>query len=216
LRFCFLEGLTRTDLSPAALTVSARRRSLLPRGIGAADAAALLGSCDRRRPGGRRDHAVLVVLLRLGLRASQVAGLRLKDLDWRAGEVVVRGKGKHADRLALPVDVGEAIVAYLRRGRPRSTRREVFLHARAPFGPLSRQRVCGIVRSACGRAGIALVGAHRLRHTLACQLLAAEVGLPQIGEVLRHRGVASTAIYARADVETLRGLARPWPGGEGR
>lgn len=216
LRFCFLEGLMGTDLSPAALAVSARHRSLLPQGIGAAEAAALLGSCDCRRAGGRRDYAVLVVLLRLGLRASEVAGLRLEDLDWRVGELVVRGKGNRADRLPLPVDVGEAIVAYLRGGRPRSTRRELFLHARAPFGALSRQRIAGVVRVACARAGVPPVGPHRLRHTLACQLLAAEAGLPEIGEVLRHRGVSSTAIYARADIETLRGLARPWPRGEGR
>ncbi len=205
-----------TDLSAAALAVSARRRSLLPRGISVAEASALLGSCDRRQPGGRRDYAVLVVLVRLGLRASEVAGLRLEDLDWRAGELVVRGKGNSADRLPLPVDVGEAIVAYLRHGRPRSARRELFLHARAPFGPLSRQGISGIVRVACSRAGVSAVGPHRLRHTLACQLLAAEAGLREIGEVLRHRGVTSTAIYARADIATLRGLARPWPGGEGR
>jgi integrase/recombinase XerD len=216
LRFCFLQGLTGTDLSPAALAVSARRRSLLPRGISRADATALLRCCDRRRAGGRRDYAVLVVLLRLGLRASEVAGLMLEDVDWRVGEVVVRGKGNRADRLPLPVDVGEAVVAYLRQGRPRTARRELFLHARAPFGPLSRQGVCGLVRVACERAGIAPVGPHRLRHTLACDLLAAEAGLPEIGEVLRHRAVSSTAIYARADVETLRHLARPWPGGEGR
>ena len=132
LRFCFLEGLTGADLSPAALAVSTRRRSLLPRGIAAAEAEALLRACDRRRAGGRRDYAVLVLLLRLGLRANEVAGLRLDDLDWRAGEVMVRGKGNRADRLPLPVDVGEAIVAYLRQGRPRTANRELFLHARAP------------------------------------------------------------------------------------
>ncbi len=216
LRFCFLEGMVGTDRSAAALAVSARRPSLLPRGISRAEASALLGSCDRRRAGGRRDYAVLVVLVRLGLRASEVAGLRLEDLDWRAGELVVRGKGDRADRLPLPVDVGEAIVTYLRHGRPRSARRELFLHARAPFGPLSRQGIAGVVRVACARAGVPPVGPHRLRHTLACQLLAAEAGLREIGEVLRHRGVTSTAIYARADIATLRRLARPWPGGEGR
>ncbi|MGH9223212.1 MAG: tyrosine-type recombinase/integrase [Acidimicrobiales bacterium] len=216
LRFCFLEELVGTDLSPAALAVSARRRSLLPRGIGRAEASALLGSCDRQRAGGRRDYAVLVVLVRLGLRASEVAGLRLEDVDWRAGELVVRGKGNRSDRLPLPVDVGEAVVAYLRHGRPRTTRRELFLHARAPFGPLSRQGICGIVRTACVRAGVEPVGPHRLRHTLACQLLAAGAGLPEIGEVLRHRGVTATAIYARADLQALRRLARPWPGGDGR
>jgi integrase/recombinase XerD len=127
LRFSFIEGLTPSDLSAAALSVPRRRRSSLPRGIDSRTADALLGSCDRRRPKGRRDYAVLVILLRLGLRAGEVARLRLDDIDWRAGEVVVHGKGRHEDRLPLPSDVGEAIVAYLRRGRPKITvDREVF------------------------------------------------------------------------------------------
>lgn len=216
LRFCFLEGLVGTDLSAAAPAVTGRRHSLLPQGIGRADAVALLGSCDRRRSEGRRDYAVLVVLLRLGLRAGEVAGLVLDDVDWRAGEIVVRGKGGREDRLPLPVDVGEAITGYLQRGRPKTTRRELFLRVLAPLGPLGRGGVSSIVRRACGRAGIAPVGAHRLRHTLACSLVAANAGLVEIGEVLRHRGVTSTAIYARVDVEALRSLAQPWPGGEAR
>ncbi len=216
LRFCFVEGLADTDLSAAALAVTGRRRSSLPRGISAADTLALLRSCDQRRSNGRRDHAVLLILLRLGLRASEVAHLSLDDVDWHAGEILVLGKGRREDRLPLPVDVGEAITGYLRRGRPKSTRREVFLRALAPVGPLGRGGVSSIVRSACRRAGIAPVGAHRLRHTLACDLVAADAGLPEIGELLRHRGIRSTAIYARVDIATLRTIAQPWPGGETR
>ncbi len=120
------------------------------------------------------------------------------------------------DRLPLPADVGEAIVGYLQRGRPTTTRREVFLRALAPIGPLGRGGVSSIVRRACRRAGVAPVGAHRLRHTLACEMVAARVPLPEIGQVLRQRSISSTAIYARVDLESLRELALPWPGGEQR
>lgn len=213
LRFCFLEGLTGTDLAWAALAVTGRRRSALPRGIGRAEARALLASCDRRRALGRRDYAVLVTLLRLGLRAGEAAALRLEDIDWRAGEITVHGKGRRDERLPLPADVGEAITAYLVRGRPASARREVFLRALAPAGPLGRGGVSSIVRRACERAGIAECGAHRLRHTTACQMAEAGAPLTEIGQVLRHRSLESTANYARVSVAELRQLARPWPGG---
>jgi integrase len=180
------------------------------------DSRALLDSCDRRQPLGRRDYAVIIVLLRLGLRRGEVAGLRLDDIDWRAGELVVRGKGAREERLPLPADVGEAIVAYLRRGRPRSGRREVFLRSRAPYEPIASGTVASTVRRACRRAGIAEFGSHRLRHTAACEMVRADVPLLRIGQVLRHRSLQSTAIYARVDVERLRMLAAPWPGGAGR
>ncbi len=214
LRFCFVEGLVPTDLSGAALAVTGRRRSLLPQGISSADAAALLRSCDRRRSDGRRDLALLLVLVRLGLRASEVAALTLDDIDWRAGQIVVHGKGHRQDSLPLPGDVGEAVAGYLQRGRPRTTWREVFLRMHAPVGPLGRGGVSSIVRRACRRAGIAPVGAHALRHTLACEMVAAGVPLPEIGQVLRHRSLISTAIYARVDLEELRAVAQPWPGGD--
>jgi integrase/recombinase XerD len=216
LRFCFIEGLVGSDLSAAALAVTGRRHCSLPKGVSPADAAALLRSCDRRRDVGRRDYAILLVLLRLGLRASEAAGLTLDDIDWRAGQIVVHGKAHRQDRLPLPVEVGEAIASYLRRGRPRSPYREVFLRAVAPIGPLERGGVSGIVRRACRRARIAEVGAHRLRHTLACDLVTAGAGLPEIGHLLRHRALTSTAIYARVQVNGLRELALPWPGGEFR
>jgi integrase/recombinase XerD len=216
LRFCFVEGLVTVDLSEAALAITGRRRSLLPRGISAGDAKALLASCDRRSALGRRDYALLVILLRLGLRRSEVAGLCLDDIDWRAGEVVVRGKGARQDRLPLPADVGQAIAAYLRRGRPKGDRREVFLRARAPYGPIASGTVASSVRRACRRAGIAEVGSHRLRHTVACEMVAAGVPLVEIAQVLRHHSLQTTAVYARVDLDRLRLLAAPWPGGEGR
>jgi site-specific recombinase XerD len=216
LRFCFIEGVIGVDLSQAALPVTGRRRSSLPRGIAKDEAAALLGSCDRRTAIGRRDYAVIITLLRLGLRRGEVAGLTLGDIDWRAGELVVVGKGARSDRLPLPADVGDAIAAYLTRGRPASDRREVFLCARAPFEPIAAGTVASTVRRACRRAGVAEVGSHRLRHTVACEMVAAHVPLPQIAQVLRHKSLQSTAIYARVDLDRLRLLAQPWPGGESR
>lgn len=216
LRFCFVEGLVEIDLSQAALAMTGRRRTPLPQGITSADALALLGSCDRRTALGRRDYALIVTLLRLGLRRAEVAGLRLDDIDWRAGELVVRGKGARQDRLPLPADVGRAIASYLRRGRPVTDRREVFLRARAPFEPIAPGTVASSVRRACRRAGVAEVGSHRLRHTMACEMVAANVPLVEIAQVLRHHSLQSTAIYARVDVDQLRLLAAPWPGGSQR
>jgi integrase len=159
---------------------------------------------------------MILILLRLGLRAGETSRLRLDDLDWRAGELVVRGKGAREDRLPLPADVGEAIAAYLARGRPRSARREVFLGARAPFAPIASETVSSTVRRACRRAGVAEIGAHRLRHTAACQMIAAQVPLVQIAGVLRHQSLQSTALYARLDLDQLRRVAAPWPSGGSR
>lgn len=211
LGFCFVEGVIGSDLSQAALLVRGRSSSSLPKGISSADARALLCSCDRRQALGRRDYAIIITLLRLGLRRSELAGLRLDDIDWRAGELVVRGKAAREDRLPLPADVGEAIASYLRRGRPRSARREVFLRSKAPYEPIASGTVASTVRRACRRAGIPEVGSHRLRHTAACEMVRANVPLLRIGQVLRHRSLQSTARYARVDVERLRLLAAPWP-----
>jgi len=213
LRFCFVEGLIEIDLSQAALPITGRRRSSLPRGIAKDEAAALLASCDRRTAVGRRDYALIITLLRLGLRRGELAGLMLEDIDWRAGELVVVGKGARLDRLPLPADVGEAIAVYLARGRPASDRREVFLRARAPFEPIAAGTVASTVRRACRRAGVAEVGSHRLRHTAACEMVVAQVPLTEIAQVLRHRSLQSTAIYARVDLDRLRLLAQPWPEG---
>lgn len=216
LRYCYVVGLVDQDLSGAALPVSVRRQSLLPQGITSRESRLLLGACDRRRAVGRRDFAVIVLMLRLGLRATEVADLRLEDLDWRTGVLKVEGKGGRVDELPLPVDVGEAIAAYLRRGRSReATVREVFLRVAAPQVAMTRGGVTAIVASAARRAGLGVVRAHRLRHTAASDMLRAGAPLVEIGHVLRHRSAGSTAIYARVDVERLRTIAQPWPAGAG-
>jgi site-specific recombinase XerD len=171
-----------------------------------------LASCDRRTLVGRRDYAVLLLLCRLGLRAGEVAAIGLQDIDWRRGEFQVHGKGSRLDLLPMPVDVGQAIVAYLR-CRPRSRSRAVFLLAIAPYSPASSHTVSCIVRHACVRAGLPVVHAHRLRHTAATELLRAGGSLPEVAQVLRHRKLETTAGYAKVDRRALRELARPWPEG---
>jgi len=174
----------------------------------------MLASCDRCTALGRRDYAILTVLARLGLRAGEVTALRLEDIDWRAGELVVCGKGSHG-RLPLPVDVGRALADHLQHRRRVGECRHVFVHARAPYGPLGRCGVSHVVRRACQRAGVSEVRAHCLRHSAAMHMHRAGAGLVEIGQVLRHRHVATTTIYAKADPDALAQLARPWPAGGG-
>jgi integrase/recombinase XerD len=213
LRYCHVAALVEHDLSESVLPISGRRRSLLPKGLTDTQVTALLRSCDRRTAGGRRDYAVILVMLRLGLRATEVATLRLDDIDWRDGLVTVHGKHSRTDQLPLPVDVGEAITGYLRRGRPRTTAREVFIRMHAPRAAMTRGGITAVVLEASRRAGLAPIRAHRLRHTAACQMLRAGVTPAQIGQVLRHHSAGATASYARVDVEQLRTLARPWTAG---
>ena len=212
LRFCHLEGVIPLRLDGAVPSVAGRRVSPLPRGISAGELERLLASCDRSRARGRRDYAILVVLSRLGLRAGEVAAMALEDLDWRRGELVVRGKARREEALPLPADVGEAIAGYLRSGRPEADCRSVFLRCCAPRRGLSVPAVSGIVYDACDRAGIARISAHRLRHTAASQMLAKGASLAEVGEALRQRSAASTAIYAKVGRGRLAALARPWPG----
>jgi len=170
-------------------------------------------SCDRRTSTGRRDHAILLLLVRLGLRAGEVAALKLDDVDWRQAEIVIHGKADRRERLPLPIDVGEAVAGYLRWSRPRTGSRQLFLRVKAPIVGLSGDGVTRVVHAACHRAGLQLVGAHRLRHTAATEMLRRGGGLVEIGQVLRHRSLLTTAIYAKVDSATLQGLARHWPGG---
>ncbi len=156
---------------------------------------------------------VLVLLSRLGLRAGEVAGLCLEDIDWDAGEITVTGKGVRVERLPLPADVEEAIVGYLAHGRRPTTDRNVFLRLLAPHGPMTRGAVQGVVGQACERAGIERFGPHRLRHSAATDMLGAGAALAEVGQVLRHRSMSTTAIYAKCDLEALRSLAMVWPGG---
>jgi site-specific recombinase XerD len=171
-----------------------------------------LASCDRRSSTGQRDFAILVVLSRLGLRAAEVAGLSIDDIDWRAGELVVRGKGRCEERLPLPVDVGEAIASYLQQGRPRRPERELFLRVHAPLRRLSSEGVAEVVRAASERAGLGSFGSHRLRHTAATEMLRAGATLSEVAQVLRHRSMANTVLYAKVDHLALVALAMPWPG----
>jgi integrase/recombinase XerD len=212
LRYLHLTGLIDAPLVWAVPSVADLRDRSLPRGLEPQAVRKLLASCDRRRLVGRRDYAVLLLLARLGLRAGEVAAIRLEDVDWRAGLLLVRGKGNRQDVLPLPVDVGEALVAYLRR-RPRCECRALFLRVMAPREGLNRCTVAWVVRAACDRAGLPRVGAHRLRHTAATEMLRAGASLPEIGQVLRHRESKTTAIYAKVDRKALRPLARPWPEG---
>lgn len=210
LRFLVLEGITDLALDKAVLSVAGWNPSL-PRAISAADVDRLLVSCDRRTTIGRRDYAVLILLSRLGLRGGEVVGLKLDHLDWRSGEITVHAKGGRRGRLPIPVDVGEAIVTYLRR-RPASEDRRVFLRCQAPFRGFSGTgAIRGILARACGRAGMAYVSPHRLRHTPATEMLRAGATLAEIGQVLGHAGAITTAIYAKVDHNRLRALARPWP-----
>lgn len=199
--------------SPAAVpTVAGWRLDSLPRGLEAGRAAQLLDSCDLNSPVGRRDRAMMILLIRLGLRAGEVAALELDDFDWHRGEVVIRGKGDRRERLPLPVDVGEAVVAYVTSGRPKVPSRRLFMRVRAPIAPATKSSVQRAVRQACDRVGIPWCGTHRLRHTAATAMLRAGASLPEVGQVLRHRSIATTAIYAKVDRVGLRTLARPWPG----
>lgn len=211
LRFLFLEGLTAGDLTGAVPRVPGWRGTSLPKAVDPECVGRLLASCDPGAAAGRRDFAILLTLARLGLRCGEVAAIRLGDVDWRVGEIVIRGKNDRHERLPLPVDVGDALVDYLRHGRPRRDNPYLLLKARAPFGPLTGGTVAAVVRYACHRAGIAPVGAHRLRHTVATEVLRAGAPLEEVASLLRHRRHATTVLYAKVDWQRLRELARPWP-----
>jgi integrase/recombinase XerD len=214
LRFLHVEGLTARALAGSVPSVAGWRLAGLPRGLDGQQVRLLLASCDRSTAAGRRDFAILTMLVRLGMRSGEVARLELDDVDWRAGEIVVRGKGNRVERLPLPADVGEAIVDYVRDGRPAGfVGRAVFVRVKAPCRALTPGGVTQVVVSAGKRAGIGEVTAHRLRHTAATELLREGAPLVEIGELLRHRSVLTTAIYAKVDRGRLRELARPWPGG---
>ena len=216
LRFCFIEGLVGSDLSRAALFARGRPSSSLPRGISRADARALLGSCDRRQALGRRDHAMIIMLLRLGFRRSEVAGLRLDDIDWRAGVLAVRGKGARQDRLPLPSGRGrrDRVVPA---PRPAAQQPAGGVPAgQSPvradrFGDRGLDRAPGVQARRDRGVRVAPAAPHG-----GCEMVQAKVPIDRIGQVLRHQSLQTTAIYARLDIERLRLLAAPWPGGAGR
>jgi len=215
LGFLYLEATLPVALAASVPSVASWRLARLPRPLTAGQVRALLDSCDRRTSVGRRDFAMLVVLSRLGLRSGEVARLGLDDIDWRAGEVVVVGKGPKLERLPLPADVGEAIAGYLQRGRPATAQgRSVFVRVQAPHCALTAGGVTQAVFAAGQRAGLGTVHAHRLRSSAASEMLRAGASLPEIGLVLRHRRALTTAIYAKVDTEALRQIAAAWPGSQ--
>jgi integrase/recombinase XerD len=189
----------------------------LPKAISPEHAQRAIDSCDLSIAIGLRDRAVLLLLARLGLRAHEIIALQLEDCDWDSGHLRVRSKGGRECLLPMPTDVGEAIAAYLERGRPASTDRHLFLRSRAPIrGFMHGSYAIGsIVRYALKRAKVDAPhsGSHQFRHALAVRLLQGGASLAEIGEVLRHRSPQTTSIYARVDISSLRSLALPWPGG---
>ena len=215
LRYLRHHGTIATDLAGCVPTVPNWSLSTLPRFLPAATVERILDCCDRTTSVGRRNHAILLLLARLGIRAGEVVGLSLDDIDWSTGRITIRGKGGKSVPLPLAADVGAALAAYLRHDRPRSASRSVFLRHRAPLvGFGNSSTISSLVRRALKHAGVesAHTGAHVLRHSLATSLLRQGGSLDEIGELLRHQSPNTTAIYAKVDVTALHTLALPWPG----
>jgi site-specific recombinase XerD len=212
LRFLYLRGVTASSLGAAVPPVGGWRFAALPPpAMAAEEVQLLLDGCDRGTGVGIRDFAIIMLVARLGLRSIEVARLELRDVDWRAGELVVRGKAGRLDRLPLPSPVGDALVSYLSGERGQAHDPHVFLTCRAPRRPIRADLVGDVVERACLRVGLARVGPHRLRHSLAGQLLRHGADLVTISQVLRHQDLATTALYAKVDFATLRLVAQPWP-----
>lgn len=208
-------GEIRIDLHASVPTVANWSMAGIPRSISPSQVDSLLARCDRRCAGGRRDYAVLLLLARLGLRAGEVVELTLDDLDWHEAAIRIRGPAQRCDQLPIPADVGAALVDYLRHGRPACAARNVFIRFRAPHrGWHGPSAVSCIVFRALRRAGIdsPYKGAHLLRHSLATRMLGNGASLGEIGQILRHRNVQTTTIYAKVDLASLQTLALPWPG----
>jgi integrase/recombinase XerD len=212
LRFLYLQDMLARPLAAAVPPVAGWRDTGVPKALPAGDVQRLLDSCDRADPIGSRDYAILMLVARLGLRSAEVARLELDDIDWRAGQITLRGKAGRQDGMPLPHDAGEALAAYLSQARPAATLRQVFLAAKAPVRAIPPGLVSDVTHRACDRAGLPRAGAHRLRHTLATQMLRRGASIAEVSQVLRHRDLATTAIYAKVDFAVLRTVAQPWPG----
>ena len=214
LRYLSARGLCQADLDQAVPTFASWRLARLPRYLTAEQVDSLIAACDGSSPARRRDRAIILLLARLGLRAGDVAGLRIADIEWETGTLRVSGKGRYQVRLPLPQDVGDAILDYLACRTPTRDCDHIFIRNIAPYRPFKRgDGVSSAVRCAMKRAGVVspAKGAHVLRHTAATQMLRHGVPLDQIGLVLRHRGIDTTAYYAKADVNLLKEIAQPWP-----
>lgn len=204
LRFLYVSELIPLQLGGAVPPVGGWRLATIPALVPPEDVERVIASCDTRTLNGVRDRTIMLLVARLGLRSIEVARLELDDVDWRAGELTVRGKARRQDRLPLPDDVGQTLSSYLsRRGGVRGSRR-VFLTCRAPIAPVRPDLVGDVVERACARAQVAAFGPHRMRHALAGQLLRNGVGLVAISQVLRHQDLATTAAYAKVDLAVLR------------
>jgi len=216
LRFLYERGEIATNLAASVPRVANWSCAGLPKFLAPDAVERILQTCDEQSAEGRRDHSILILLARLGLRAGEVVQMTLDDIDWDRGELMVRGKGGRQDRLPIPKDVGRALAKYIRRARPRCSSRRVFIRLRAPHcGLAGPSTVDFVVRSALKRAGLspAHKGAHMLRHSLATRMLGSGASLTEIGKILRHQSPSTTAIYAKVDLAALRSLTQPWPGG---
>jgi site-specific recombinase XerD len=216
LQYARYRGLIESDLRTSVPTVANWSMASLPNALSSDELQRLLSGCERETAVGCRNWAILLLLARLGLRAGEVVGLALEDLDWAAGELSIRSAGIPTDRLPIPQDVGVALANYLHHGRPVCASRRVFVRLRAPHrGFANSAAISSLVRRALERAGLdpAHKGAHLLRHTVATQMLRQGASLAEIGELLRHRCQQTTMIYAKVDLDLLRPLALPWPGG---
>jgi integrase len=216
LNFLFQKGRVAVNLAAVAPSIPRPHLAGVPRYLEAREVEMVLRSCDRRRKIGKRNYAIFLLLARLGLRADEVTRLTLDDVDWRAGELLVRGKGARVDRLPLLQEVGEALSDYLKNARPVCSSRRLFIQCRAPLeGFAGPGCVSNLVREALLRLNLSPAnrGAHVLRHSLATGMLRNGASLAQIGQVLRHQLPQTTEIYAKVDFSSLRALALPWPGG---
>ena len=217
LRYLHHRGLNARSLADCVPSMRRWKLATLPTYPPAAQVRKALDGCDRKTVMGRRDYAILSLLAKLGLRANEVATLMLDDIDWRASEMLVRAKGRQRARMPIPPDVGAAIVAYLRSGRPKSSCRRLFVRTLAPhIGFASGCAITMIAKAALDRVGIddcAHRGAHIFRHSLATELLRSGATLSEIGQLLRHENHDATRIYAKVDIDALRTLSLPWPGG---
>lgn len=215
LHFLFLRGDTSLDLSVSIPTVRTWRQTSVPTFLSPEDVERVLQTTDPKSCRGRRDHAILLLLSRLGLRAGEIVSLELGDLRWRSGEIVVRGKGRVVEHLPLLAEIGEALALYLQQDRGARASQRVFLRMYAPHAGLTGPAAVGhIVRLAFTRAGLrpsSRGAAHLLRHSLATVMIRQGASMAQIAEVLRHRSQNTTAIYAKVAFESLRCIARPWP-----
>ena len=214
-RYLFQAGKTATNLATGILSVAQRYGARLPRHLTSDEVETLLKAIRTDSLSGRRNYAMVLLIARLGLRAPEVIAVQIDDIDWRAGEILIRGKGKRHDRVPLPPDVGEALTDYIKQDRTTASR-TLFVTGRPPHLPFTDGQVLNnILRSAFAKTGLKppapYVGSHILRHSLATNLVKLGAPLEEIGDMLRHRSRASTMIYAKLDIEGLRSIAQPWP-----